>query len=474
MGYNILFVASEVAPFSKTGGLADVVGSLPKALKGLGHHVTVVTPLYRCVESRGLKESGVRVVVPLCERRVEGTFLKGRLSAGIDVFFLKRDEFYDRSYLYSTPDGDYSDNAERFIFFARAILEGLKGAFSPDLIHCHEWQSALVPVYLKTIYRRSSGRVPVVLTIHNVAYQGIFPPYTFAYTGLPKSLFGIEGLEFYGNVNFLKGGVLFADAITTVSRRYSEEIQTPRYGCGLDGVLRRRGDLYSIPNGVDYREWDPKRDSYIPARYGVRDLSGKAICKERLIWEFNLAVSRDTPLIGVISRLTDQKGFDILLKGADEIVGMGAGLLFLGEGEERYRPRLKALVRRHPGRVGVKIGFDIPLAHRIEAGCDIILMPSRSEPCGLTQMYSMKYGTIPVVRATGGLNDTVEGCGGKGEGGTGFKFEGYSTEALLGGVGAAIALYRDRERWQRLMRRAMRQDFSWRGLQGYTKGSIER
>lgn len=463
MGYHILFVTSEVVPFSKTGGLADVAGSLPRALKRLGHRVTVVTPLYRCVDRRGLKATHVEVTVPLRERRVEGVFFRGKLAPGIDVFFLKRDEFYDRSYLYCPPDGDYFDNPERFIFFMRGTLEGIRHkAFRPDIVHCHDWQSALIPVYLKTLYKGLLPEIPAVLTIHNVAYQGVFPSYVFSYTGLPQSVYSLEGLEFYGKVNFLKGGILFSDAITTVSKRYSMEIQTPEYGCGLDGVLRKRKeDLYGILNGVDYKEWSPAEDRYIPARYSVRDLSGKAICKKALIDGFGLKVSQKDPLIGVISRLTGQKGFDILIKAIKRIVDMGAGIVFLGDGEERYRRYLQVLARRHPGRVGVKIGFSDPLAHRIEAGCDIFLMPSRYEPCGLNQIYSLKYGTIPVVRATGGLDDTIRDYDPETDEGTGFKFKEYSTGALVDKVRFALEIYRDKERWERLVKRAMREDFSW-------------
>ncbi len=463
MGYNILFVTPEVAPFSKTGGLADVSASLPKALKRLDHRVTIVTPLYRCVSQEPLKVTGLKVKVAMREREIEGTFLKGRASGGVDVFFLKRDEFYDRTYLYSTPEGDYFDNGERFIFFTRAVLEAVKeGGFFPHVIHCHEWQTALLPVYAKTIYRDALSRIPVVLTIHNVAYQGLFPEYILPYTGLPRGLYTMEGLEFYGKVNFLKGGILFADLLTTVSRRYSLEIQTPRYGYGLDGVLRKRaGDLYGILNGVDYREWNPSRDVHIPARYNRRDLSGKEVCKRALIEELGLAVSPETPLIGVISRLTDQKGIDILIKAAGGIVDMGAALVILGEGERRYHRRLKALSGRYPGRVVVRIGFDVPLAHRIEAGCDMFLMPSRYEPCGLNQIYSLRYGTIPIVRATGGLDDTIRDYDPETGRGTGFKFRRYSTRALLEKVRFAIEIFRDRKRWSRLLKEAMGEDFSW-------------
>lgn len=463
--YNILFASSEVVPFSKTGGLADVAGSLSRALKRLGHNITIITPFYRITrETTNYEDSGVRVKVPLKERVIEGNFMKSLLDGGIEVYLLKRDEFYDRGSLYSTAEGDYFDNAERFIFFSRAVLEFLKEKdLHIDIIHCHDWHTSLIPVYYKTMYKDCLPRnIATVFTIHNIAYQGVFPEYCFPCTGLPKGLFNINGIEFWGKVNFMKGGILFSDVITTVSKRYSEEIQTPEYGCGLEDVLRYRGkDLYGILNGVDYKEWDPSTDRFIAANYSKEAISGKLLCKKDLLKSFELKLPIKRPLIGIISRLSAQKGFDIFAQAVDELMSLDIGVVILGEGEREYQELLIKLSKRYPERFGVRIRFDNTLAHKIEAGCDILLMPSRYEPCGLNQMYSLRYGTIPIVRATGGLDDTIEDYNPKTGEGNGFKFKDYSPKALIDKVRFALEVYRDKKAWVRLIKRAMSEDFSW-------------
>ncbi len=467
MSYRILFVVPEVAPFSKTGGLADVAASLPNALCGLGHKITIVTPLYRMVSERyNPIETDISVSIHIKGMDIEGRFLKGLINDDIEVYFLKRDEFFDRRYLYSTPDGDYFDNAERFIFFSRCIIESLKGGMTtPDIIHCHDWHTGLIPLYIKEL-REKEGlflNTAVVFTIHNVAYQGIFPPCVFSDTGLSKDLSAYKGLEFWGRVNFMKSGITYADIITTVSNRYSKEIQTEEYGYGLESVLKERADdLYGILNGVDYTEWDPSKDNLIAARYSIDDLSGKKACKEDLLREYGMDIPIDTPLIGIISRLSEQKGFDILLKAMKRLMDMDLGIVILGYGDRSYQEALKELSNRYPKRLGIRITFDNTLAHKIEAGSDMFLMPSRYEPCGLNQIYSLRYGTIPIVRATGGLDDTIKDYNPKTGTGNGFKFKDYSADALADKVGEAIEVFKDRAQWERLMKNAMREDLSWK------------
>ncbi len=464
--YNIFFVSPEVSPFSKTGGLADVAGSLPKALSKLGHRVTVVTPCYRGMKEKfHLKETGIRLKVPFGKRSIDAEFIRFK-DGDIEVYFLKRDEFFDRTYLYSTPLGDYFDNAERFIFFSRSVMEFIRKAeILPDIIHCHEWQTALIPVYLRTLYQKNIPRnIATVFTIHNIAFQGIFPEYIFPYTGLPKKLFntGGKGLEFWGRVNFMKGGLLFSDALTTVSSKYSTEIQTPQLGYGLEGIVKERQDvLYGVLNGVDYNEWDPCTDGLIVAGYSAADLSGKLECKKDLLYRYNLNIPIKRPLVGMISRLSDQKGFDIFFKAVDKLMKLDIGFVVLGQGQKNYHDFLKKLEKRYRGRFGVKIIFDNTLAHRIEAGCDIFLMPSRYEPCGLNQIYSLKYGTVPVVRATGGLDDTIMDFISNPGQGTGFKIKEHSPEALIHTLKCAVDVYEDKNTWNGIVKRAMRADFSW-------------
>ncbi len=464
MALNVVIASPEVVPFAKTGGLADVAGSLPHALKRLGCKVSVFMPLYREIREKGveMEATGVEVTVPLGRRTLTGKVCRGETD-GIPVYFIKRDEFFDRSYLYGTPEGDYFDNLERFTFFSRAVLEAIKVdklGVKADIIHCHDWQSALIPAYIKDIYKNSFPGTKTVFTIHNIAYQGLFPYYLFSYTGLSGKLFSMEGMEFWGKINLLKAGIVFSDIVTTVSEGYSKEIQTAEYGYGLEGVLKsRQKHLYGVLNGVDYTHWNPATDELIPARYSLKDLKGKKACKKELIKEFSLKIKTTEPLVGIISRLADQKGFDILADAMEDIMKLDIGMVVLGTGEKKYHRLFEELARLHPERLGVKITFDNAMAHRIEAGCDMFLMPSKYEPCGLNQIYSLRYGTIPVVRATGGLDDTIRDY--KGGLGNGFKFREYSKRALVEKFKEAVGVYKDKKAWEALREKAMKEDYSW-------------
>ncbi|MBI5598623.1 MAG: glycogen synthase GlgA [Deltaproteobacteria bacterium] len=462
MALNVIIVSSEMVPFAKTGGLADVSGELPLALKKLGMNVTLFMPLYREVIAKGFKvdPTGVEVSVPLGKRTVTAQVWKGSRE-GIPVYFLKRDEYFDRTYLYTTPEGDYFDNLERFIFFSRGVVEAITAlGLKPDIVHCNDWQTGLIPAYLKTVYNPALPSTASLFTIHNIAYQGLFPAELFDLTGLPADIYNPEGLEYWGQLNLLKSGIIFSDIVTTVSEGYSREVQTPEYGCGLEGILQKRSrDLFGVLNGVDYSVWNPETDKLIAANYSRSDLKGKAACKKDVLKEYSLKLKPGAPLIGIISRLADQKGFDILVDAMEELMGMDLGMVVLGTGEKKYHELFEELSGRYTGKLGVKITFDNSLAHKIEAGCDMFLMPSRYEPCGLNQIYSLRYGTIPVVRATGGLDDTIDDYGG-GEG-NGFKFRDYSAAALAEKVGTAVAVYRDKKAWQELQKKAMQCDFSW-------------
>jgi starch synthase len=459
---RILYVASEAVPFAKTGGLADVIGTLPKSIKELGHEVVVVIPRYRDTKIQDPVLSSLTIPMGGIFRFC--SIYETDQPAEVRVFLIDYPEYFDREGLYQASNQDYPDNAERFAFFSLAALEFAKRApKAPDIIHCNDWQSSLVPVYLKVLYGNDPffRNTKTLLTIHNLAFQGIFSRSVLSRISLPEALFNPEQLEFYGNVNFLKGGILFADKLSTVSVKYSQEIRSAEFGFGLDGVLlKRSSDLTGILNGADYSQWDPASDPWLSASYSADHLEGKKDCKVDLLKEFQIEGSLERPLIGIVSRLADQKGFDLLQQIADAIVREGASLVVLGTGEERYSRFFLELQRRYPRYVGVKIAHDERLAHKIEAGSDMFLMPSRFEPCGLNQIYSLKYGTVPIVRATGGLDDTVVDSTDPDEG-DGFKFSTYSSEQLLNAVRRALQVYQDQNRWQALMRRGMGQDFSW-------------
>ncbi len=457
-------VASEAVPFAKTGGLADVVGALPLALTALGHRVGVVLPLYRLTHLENARTLFPSLSVPLgsqtCFPSVETV-----THDGVQFYFVNYPLFYDRAGLYGTSAGDYPDNAERFALFCRTAIEIALLDFHPDLFHCHDWQSALVPVMLRTVYTKapSLSATPVLFTVHNLGYQGLYRREVLAQLGLPDSLFTIDALEFYGKVNLLKGGLVFADAINTVSRGYAREIQTEEYGFGLEGLLRHRSLVLSgILNGVDYNQWNPATDKHLVANYTPEDLRGKRKCKKDLLEQFGLPVKRlDRPLIGIVARLTVQKGADLIAEARSELMAEDLTLVILGSGDEIYEALLENLAGQHPEKLAVRIAYDDALAHKIEAGADMFLMPSRYEPCGLNQIYSLKYGTAPVVRATGGLDDTVEQFDPTTGQGTGFKFEEYSGRAMMQAIRAAIEVYRKPDLWQKLMLNGMAQDFSW-------------
>ncbi|MBN2468510.1 MAG: glycogen synthase GlgA [Deltaproteobacteria bacterium] len=467
---KVLFVTSEAEPFAKTGGLADVSGSLPKALRNEGCDVRILLPFYRTVREQGLNYEllGEDVEVTLGDRRITGD-IRGLLVWENDfpVYFVQKDEFYDREFLYGIPKGDYFDNAERFIFLSKMVLPLCeKVGFAPDIIHCHDWQTGLIPVYVKTVFRNSAffSETATVLSIHNIAYQGIFDKGLFAQTGLAPALFSPSALEYWGGINFLKAGLVFADIITTVSKKYSQEIQTPDYGYGLDGVVRDRSrDLYGVLNGADYEEWNPATDNVIASRYTSDDLSGKVKCKQDVLRAFKLSrkMNMELPLVGIISRLVDQKGFDLVVEVMDELMKLNCSLVLLGIGDRRYNELFATVAKKYPKRIGLKLGYDRVLAHKIEAGCDMFLMPSRYEPCGLNQIYSLKYGTIPIVRATGGLDDTVQDFDLLSGEGNGFKFNAYTGTELLAAIKKAIKTYNEKERWRQLMKNAMAADFSW-------------
>ena len=464
---RILFAASEMTPYAKTGGLGDVVGALPLALSELGHEIICFLPYYRCVRDAvpRAKSVGLSLHLPIGHKVVTGDVLEARVQYNIRLVLIRRDEFFDRSNLYGAGQRDYEDNAERFLFFSKAIVELLgQGEFRSDVMHCHDWQTGFIPVAMtaRRIQRGPEFGVPTVFTIHNMAYQGLFGGEDFALTNLPGGFFTLDGLEFHGRLNLLKGGIAFADAVTTVSRKYAEEIQTPAQGCGLDSLLQsRKQKLRGILNGADYHEWDPSRDALLAQRFSADNLSGKKACRAELVRLLDLAVTETTPIAAFISRLAEQKGVDLVVQAAGDLLRRSVVIVVLGTGDPQYEQAVADLANRFPRQVAVRPDFSETLAHKIQSGADLLLMPSRFEPCGLTAMYALKYGTIPVVRATGGLDDTViqwDASAGKGNG---FKFAELSADALACAVGDAVAVCKQPRLWQKLMRNAMACDFSW-------------
>ncbi len=469
---RILFMASEVEPFAKTGGLADVAGALPRALHNLGHDVRILMPKYRGVEALA---GDLAPVVPsvrmsLGDRETEGALWEGRTYAGVPAYFLAQDHYYDREALYGTADGDYWDNCERFVFFCRGGLEavvrlGEDGgeAWQPQIVHANDWQTGLVPVYLRTLYRDhpTLGKAASLFTIHNLAYQGVFWHYDMPMTGLGWDLFTPAGLEFYGKLNFLKGGLVFSDLLTTVSRTYAREIRTSAFGNGLEGVLEERShDLHGVVNGLDYEAWNPAKDPALPAPYSADDLDGKAVCRESL--RAHLGLERGPgPVIGLVTRLAEQKGLDLVLGALPALLAEGCQLALIGSGDAHLEEAFRAAARAHPAHVAVRIGYDGELARRVYAGADVFLMPSRYEPCGLGQLIALRYGTAPIVRRTGGLADTVTELDPARRAGTGFIFDAFSVEALLDAVRRAASAYRQPALWKALVKNAMAEDFSW-------------
>jgi len=441
---KILFVSSEVVPFAKTGGLADVAGTLPLALGKLGLLVKIVMPKYKMVKVAGNKTV---------------------LGKNVEVFFVENEKYFGRDQLYGDRFGDYPDNLERFSYFSKACLELIKKMnFKPDVIHLNDWQCSLIPVYLKTVYKDDPFfyNVKTVLTIHNLAYQGLFDKSQFSQTGLSEDLFSIHGLEFYNKVNVLKGGILFSDLITTVSPTYAKEIQTKEFGYGLEGVLQDRScDLHGILNGIDYCLWNPETDRHLAENYNANSLEGKLADKADLQKISGLKADKTSPLIGIISRLADQKGFDLIAAIIDKLLKSKAQIIILGTGDDKYHVLLEKIAKLYPKTTSINLKFDAVLAQKIYAGSDIFLMPSRFEPCGLGQMICLRYGTIPVVRLTGGLRDTIREFSPVTKEGNGFTFSEYSSSELHGAIKRAFETYKNKPLWQELVKTAMGYDFSW-------------
>jgi len=462
---HIAFVASEGVPFSKTGGLADVVGALPHALAALGHQVSVYLPRYRQTKLTDPETVVGSITIPFDDKYRFASVVKGASQSGASFYFIDYPEYFDREALYGTPAGDYPDNAERFALFSRAVLEATKILGVPHIFHCHDWQSALVPVLLRTVYAEDPAfrDVGTVFTIHNIGYQGLFPAEVLPLLMLPWDLFTMSKMEFFGQVNFLKGALTYSDFVTTVSRKYSQEIQTAEYGFGLEGVLRNRAaTVTGILNGVDYDEWSPQADKFIAAKYSPQDLSGKGKCKQDLLAAFGVnRVDAKVPVIGVVSRFAAQKGFDLIAQIMDRLAREEMIVVVLGSGDKQYEELFTRLNKQFPNKIALKVAYDNAIAHKVEAGADMFLMPSKYEPCGLNQIYSLKYGTVPIVRATGGLDDTIEPWDARSGKGTGFKFTDYTGEALLLKIKHALQAYRDQTSWQVLMRNGMGKDFSW-------------
>jgi starch synthase len=458
---NILMVASEATPFAKTGGLADVLGALPAALAERGERVAVVLPAYR--ENRypyPKREAYRHLWIP-----IGGGYLvdiQQTTHRGVTYFFVECPALYDRDGIYGTSAGEFPDNPLRFAVLSMAAIGVSRHLFRPAILHLHDWQAALAPVYLSEHFRGDPTflGLKTLLTIHNMGYQGLFPPEALPRIALDARLMNPERLEFYGRVNFLKAGIAWSNAVSTVSKGYAREIQTPEYGFGLDGFLRRHGPVTGIVNGVDYNEWNPEHDTHIARNYSAHDFSGKRACKQALLGEYGLPQDNlDRPLLAIISRFATQKGFDILAEAASRLMQEDLNLVVLGSGDLGYENMFRTLAQTYPNKVGLRVGYDTGLSHRIEAGADMFLMPSRYEPCGLNQIYSLKYGTVPVVRATGGLDDTIDDS-------TGFKFHDYSGDALLDAVRQALTAFQNMERWTERMRRGMGKDFSWSASAG--------
>jgi starch synthase len=465
---QIVFAASECTPYAKTGGLADVVGALPPTVARLGHRVSVYLPFYTRVRKfiGGQPKVAIRsITIPFRDSNRFVDVVNGGIHDGVRYYFIDCPEFFDRQELYGAGGSDYPDNAERFSLFCRAVIEATKIFGVPDVFHVHDWQAALIPVYLKTVYATDPALLgaATVLTIHNAAYQGKFPPTTTEDLLFPWDIFTMDKLEQFDRFNFLKGGVVYSDQLTTVSRKYAEEIQTPAFGEQLEGVLRQRAaDLHGILNGVDYALWNPARDGSLAAHYSPENLEGKSACRADLLHAFGLEkVAETTPVIGIVSRLAMQKGFDIVAKIFDELGARNLVVAALGSGDPYYEDLFRDWAFRFPSSVAVRIGYDDALSHKVEAGADMFLMPSRYEPSGLNQMYSLKYGTVPIVRATGGLDDTIEEWDGEKGTGTGFKFEGFESKDLLAEIDNALEAFRDKKKWANLMRNGMARDYSW-------------
>jgi starch synthase len=464
---RILLASSEVHPFSKTGGLADMVAALGKALARAGHEVRIVTPLYR-----GLREKFPQMRLEdwlfdllLGKNRVQAELWSLEIEKGLAVYFIDQPDFYDRAGIYEENHISYTDNAERYIFFSKCVVHLARySSWRPDIVHAHDWQAALVPALISQQQHAEGWGNPskTCLTIHNLAYQGIFPPGAFALTNLPGKFFTVEGAEFYGNLNCLKAGIVFADVMTTVSPRYAREITTEEFGCGLDDRLRQRQkNLFGILNGVDYDDWNPAKDSFLEHPFSLTRFAGKTANKLALQNELGLPENKKIPLFGTISRLAEQKGVDIQLGALEEMLSADIQFVLLGSGSPAFEQGYQNLAQRFPAQVAVRVGYDERLAHRIEAACDFFLMPSRFEPSGLNQMYSLRYGAIPIVRATGGLDDSVIDFAENPARANGIKFQEYSARALAKAIRKALAIYERPDLLRRYRINGMKADFSW-------------
>ncbi len=470
---QVLFLSSEVEPFAKTGGLGDVSGALPHTIYNLGHEVRIMLPRYGSIKGTPsklhdmIRLQGIDVPVgdKVLKANVKSSFLLGTFTK-VQVYLLDNHDLFGRQGMYVHPETKkaYADNDVRFIFFCRGVLEMLKKiGWQPDIIHCNDWHTALVPAYLKTLYKNDKfyKKTKTVFTIHNLAYQGDFPKSTFAKTLLPLEL--EQEMTHNGKINFMKTGLLYADAITAVSTKYAEEIRAnEEYGCGLQEILeKRKRHLFGITNGIDREKWNPATDEIIPHKYEFKSIDAKIENKKALLAKMKLPFSEKIPLIGIISRLADQKGFDLICEILDDVMKMDVQFVLLGVGEKKYHILFEKAARKHPNKFAVALRFDHELAHWIEAGSDMFLMPSCYEPCGLNQLYSMKYGTVPIVRATGGLTETVDQIDAAKGSGTGFKFEKYDSKELLKTVQRAVQLFANQTAWRKIQKNGMSKDFSW-------------
>ncbi len=464
---KILLVTSEMVPFSKTGGLADVIGALPKALKELGHDVRVILPRYKMTDKSGISESLVmKLDIKVEDKTVTAEIFEARLpGSDVIVYLVSNSGYFDRDELYQVKGKDYPDNCERFIFFSKTVLAFIKAlGWEPHVIHCNDWQSALVNAYIKTVLNKDAffNTIATVYSIHNMGYLGLFDASVMPLTGLGWEYFTPDTLEFWGNVSFAKAGIVFSDVVSTVSETYAREIQTAEFGHGLDGLMRaRKEDLYGIVNGVDYDIWDPSKDVNLPTKYTAANLRGKSQDKIVLRKSCSLENSKDVPVIGMVSRMSDQKGFDILSAAFERIMGLDVQFVLLGTGDPKYQNMYIDLSHKYHGKVSMNIGFDSAAAPLIYAGSDMFMMPSRYEPCGLGQLISFRYGTVPIVRATGGLADTVKDFDSIRETGDGFVFKEYSSDSLYNAVERAVRAYSDKKKWTKLVKKVMKNDFSW-------------
>jgi starch synthase len=469
---KIVHVASEMYPYMKTGGLADAVGALASALAGKGHDVAVFIPGYRAALEHKDAAGAVRTLklkVEMADGYYSGEVRMFSPRDRLQVYLVCREEFFDRRAPYGNGERDYEDNAERFVFFCKAVVEMLRlGDLQADIVHCHDWQAALLPVLLRHSERRHSVTLALktIFTIHNIAFQGLFPAKAFALTNLPDELYHMDGLEYYAQINLMKGGILFADRVTTVSPRYAQEIQTSEFGCGLDGVVQTRAeDIVGLLNGVDTAVWNPALDALLPARYSAVNMAGKALCRAELMKKAGFAADARVPVFGVVARLTEQKGIDFILENRDFFVDQDCRLVLLGSGDKRMEVALRALATTVPQKVHVATKLDEAMSHLIEAGSDFFLMPSRFEPCGLNQMYSQVYGTIPIVSRVGGLFDTVVDADDDPVKGTGLMCE-PTAASLRDALQRALVLHADKPRFTAVQQRGMAKDFSWQVAAG--------